>query len=348
MKYRIEHFGEHLATNYSKIILINDNDVCIELSDLGARILAFWVPVGSGKDLINIVDGYNSPEEVFKLRGYYLGSIIGRVAGRIKNGTFKLNNEVYYLDKNNGNHHLHGGTESIDLEKWSFYIKQTHNKISVIFELKDFDGHNGYPGNVSFQVIHSLNNQNEWSIEYKIETDKDTIINPTNHVYFNLSDNEEDILNHQLQIYADKFLPVDAEGIPTNEIGQPVVNTIFDFTEGKRIGDVVNQKNEQIILNKGIDHPFILNSGIREQVILTNPEKTIAISMITDAPSVVIYTFNDIQDIDLKRPAHHSIAIEAQSLPNAINFEKVPEEILLVKNEPFISSTIYKLKSNKF
>lgn len=343
MEYNVEVFGNHAGVKYSKIILTNDKQVSIELSDLGARILAFLVPNELGVEPVNIVDGYASVQEVFDLHDYYLGATVGRVAGRIANGQFTLGDQLIQLDKNAGVHHLHGGADAIDLEKWAFKIEKEANEISVVFELEDADGHNGYPGNMHFQVRHALNNENEWTITYNVTTDKETIVNPTNHVYFNLDDDRNGIVNHFLQIAADKYLPIDEQGIPTNERGVDVADTVFDFRREKRLADALKENTDQIQLAKGIDHPFILNPSKGAQLVISNPTKHLAISITTDAPSIVVYTFNYPMAIDEKRGLHHSIALEAQLLPNAINFDEVPEAICVSEDKPFYSETTYKL-----
>src|SRR5699024_11605102 len=125
--------------------------------------------------------------------------------------------------------HVHGGTDCIDLTKWDFRIKEVISVIWVVFELEDADGHNCYPGNMYFQVCHTLNNKNEWSITYYFTTDKTTIVNSTNHVYFNLDDEDDGIKNHFLQINADKYLPIDYQGIPINEKEANDEGSAFDF-----------------------------------------------------------------------------------------------------------------------
>ncbi|MCY7730570.1 aldose epimerase family protein [Aerococcus urinaeequi] len=343
MQHRILYFGDHNDIHYSKIILTNDQQVSITLTDLGARILAFLVPNEDRSKVLNIVDGYDSVQDIFDLHDYYLGATVGRVAGRIASGQFTLEGQSIQLDKNDGAHHLHGGTDAIDLKKWDFRIEEGNSEISVVFELEDADGHNGYPGNMYFQVCHTLNNKNEWSITYNITTDKTTIVNPTNHVYFNLDDEDDGIKNHFLQINADKYLPIDYQGIPINEKGANVEGSVFDFRKEKLIVEVLEEDTEQIQVAKGIDHPFILNENNEEQLKLSNSTNNLAISVVTDAACVVVYTFNYPKAMDSKRGLHHSVALETQSLPNAINFEKVPETIYVSEDRPFYSKTTYKL-----
>ena len=335
-------FGQYQEMTYHKIILENDHQVSIEVTDLGARIVGFNVPLASG-EMVNIVEGYQDAKEVFDLHSYYLGATVGRVAGRIADGQFSLNGETVYLDQNEGKNHLHGGETSIDLDQWNYTIGEDDESVFVTFEWTDPDGRNGYPGNVTFKVTHRLTNNNAWIIDYDVETDKETIVNPTNHVYFNLNANHETILNHQLQIQASRYMPVDDSGLPINEEGKDVTNSIFDLINGRLLTDIINSDDEQIKAKGGLDHPFILDDNQAPSLSLSQPDNKLAVDIYTTAPSVIIYTMNGNDPNDRECQPHQAIAIETQFLPNAMNFSNVPEELIINPGKAFHSRTVYQL-----
>lgn len=341
MKYFIKKFGEWNDITFDEIIIENDNNQTISFTNYGARINR-WLP--NKKDESILLDNSHL-NDLVKNRQLYAGASIGRVAGRIKDGEFKLNNNDYKLKVNDGNNHLHGGDIGYDNQRWKYEVIQESEKISIKFRIIDKSEMNGYPGDIDVCIIHSFDNNNTWEIKYEATSNQDTLFNPTNHVYFNLNDNNnESILNHQLTINADDYLPIDKSGLPLGKV-TGVRGTPFNFKNEKKIREIFNRHDEQISLVNGLDHPFVLNNNKKNKAdaIVECKETNKKIMVSTDMPSMVIYTLNKGKEFELN--THSGIALETQVEPNAIN-EKKFNNILLKKNKLFRSVTSYKLIQN--
>ena len=314
-------FASYKSRDIVSIKLENSKGNSISLINLGARINKFLVKREDGK-FDNIILGYDNIKDMLYARSYFYGASIGRVGGRISKASFNIDNINYNLDKNDGKNHLHGGKNGYDLRIWDYEIKNQKDCAKVIFSLKDKSlGEIYYPGNIDIKIIHSFNEDDVWTIEYKYKTDQTTIANPTNHVYFNLNgNNSQNILNHELRIKANNYVSVDKEGIPISI--ESVANTPYDLNDFKKIEDIVNTSHYEIINNKGLDNPFILNQN-SNQLILKNPSNRRKISLSTDRPSLVVYTHGKIGE-NIKvwgnnvRP-YSGIALETQYLPDSIN-----------------------------
>lgn len=332
MKYVEKNIGDFKGQDVYEIKLINDCGNSISFWTLGARINRFDI-----KDIGNIVMSYKNVKELVNNRNYYFGATIGRVAGRISAGKFELNGKSYRLVTNEGANHLHGGINGYDLRNFSYKIVDDKSEIKIIFSLMDKETHNYYPGNLEFEVIHSFNNNNEWIVEYRAMADKDTLINPTNHVYFNLNGKKSTINNHLLRIPADKILETKEDGIP---IGgkESIKNTDIDFTDFRNLSEVFASDHPEILKYGGLDTPFLLNG---ENLILYSPDTKIRLNISTDRDSAIIYTLNKVdKDSNMDLLIHQAIAIETQSLPDAINHDDFGN-IVLKKDERFYSTTKY-------
>lgn len=343
MKVTIQNFGEHNGLKYDEIIIEEESKFRISFLDLGARINSWCIPDGNG-EYESIILGYDDARHAFNGAEYYYGATIGRVAGRIKDGSFELKNQAYELSKNDDNHHLHGGYNSIDLQKWDYSIEESEDQIDVVFQITDEEGHNGYPGTLQIEVIHTVTKDNEWTITYKAETDASTLFNPTNHVYFNLNGNvQETIKNHRIQLNADVYLPVDDENIPTGEL-RDVEGSPFDLRKGPLFGDLLQSEDEQFNLHKGFDHPFLLNKTSDYQGKVSVPEINRHLYFQTDEPSVVIYTQNytpyetNIWGGQLQK--YSGLTLETQKEPDAINHSNFTP-IVLEPNQVYRSRTKY-------
>lgn len=342
LKITCQNFGE-TAILYS---LTNDNGLTMNVTNLGARIVDLIVPI-NGEER-NIVLGFESAEEYLE-KDIYFGATIGRVAGRIKHGTFTIDNQDYQLPVNPENGHtLHGGSESFERKFWESEIKETNEQISVIFSYLSNDGENGFPGELKASVTYSLTNQNEWIIDYYATTDQPTLYNPTNHVYFNLTgDVTQSVAQHELLVDADRFAVVSEDTTATGEL-RSVKDTPFDFRQFKTVDQVFQTNYEQNSLVDGLDHPFILNNtGFdRPQAIVTAPEKELSVEMYTDRPAVVIFTAqfgNDGPDVrGNKLVSHGGITLETQVSPGAPEFDGFGD-IVLSPQKPYKSRTIYKI-----
>lgn len=340
MDYTITSFGQAHDKEYD-LITITNKDVTVSFSNLGARINQWQI----GTD--NIILGFDNPEEAIRAKGYYYGATIGRVGGRISQGSFTMDGTGYQLAQNEGQNHLHGGPNGFDLKTWGYEIQEDEDAIHIDFSLIDEDGNNGYPGKMIIHVIHSYYTDNRWTITYKAQSDKDTLFNPTNHVYFNLNGTpSEPIINHHLQIVADEYVEVQADGIPLQR--SSVDNSAFDLRHGPLIEEQFKLIDPQLQLKDGYDHPFVLRDEAKDtsRIILAQKELNRSIEVTTDRDAVVVYTHNvispamDIWQVPLQK--YSGIALEAQTLPDAINHDDFGDSVLR-KGQEFYSQTSYKL-----
>lgn len=284
-----------------KIYTLENKFLKVEFLNLGAIIKKIEF-----KDK-NIVLGYEDIEK-YRENPAYLGAVIGRTAGRIKDGLLKLDNTEYQLDKNNNGNTLHGGKNSISHRFWN--VQNIEN--GLCFSIKSSNLDNGYPANIEIKVSYILNN-NELFIKYFVTTDNLTYLNLTNHSYFNLSgDSDNTIYEDILKIDSNYLIGINENSIPCETIN--LDNNIFDFREDKKLKEFFKADNEQkTIANNGIDHPYIFNKEIGKLEI-KNLESGIKMSVETNNPAVVIYTANYLQDIGFKK--HSAICFETQEVPN--------------------------------
>ena len=298
--------------NNIKVYTLENNFLKIEILNLGACIKKIEL---KDKNNIprNIVLGYDNLEEYIE-NPAYLGAIIGRTAGRIKDGILNIDGKEYNLSINNSTNTLHGGKNSISHRFWN--IEKLNNKI--ICTIKSPNLENGYPGNIDIKIEYILS-ENELEIKYYADTDRKTYLNLTNHSYFNLSgDYTNTIYEDILLINSDYFLGINENSIPTNLIS--LDNSIFNFRAPKKIKDFFSGDDEQKDLaNNGIDHPYILNN--KNAVIIKNENTGIKISVETDNPAVVIYTANYLNEIGFKK--HSAICFETQEAPNLFQDKKL-------------------------
>lgn len=345
MKVSIKPFGQFAGQTFDEIFIENKHGVVISFSDLGARINRWQVPTENGQ-LDDIILGYDSAEHAMAGRTYYYGATIGRIAGRIKHGNFYLNDQNYQLNINNNEHHLHGGADGFDIQKWSYEVVEADNKISVIFEYTEADGTSGFPATIFNRVTHSFDDDNNWTIDYLGKSDATTIYNPTNHVYFNLNGSQHpSIKNHIMEVKASKFLPTKADAIPTGEI-ESVDHTPFDLRTPTVFGDLFTSDHPQFRLVDGFDHPFVLDSDSPYALRIQQAETNRSVTVTTDRPVVVIYTHSavpvatQIWGHDLAPYA--GVAIETQAAPDAINRPQFGS-VTLEENDTFESTTSYHL-----
>jgi len=232
----------------------------VKISTYGATIVSLVVPDRNGKPA-DVVLGYDALED-YIAGEYYFGCIAGRYANRIAAGRFTLNGTDYRLATNDGDNHLHGGLRGFDKMVWQAREFEDKADIGLKLTYMSPDGEEGYPGNLACTVIYTLSAINELKIDYQATTDKPTIVNLTNHAYFNLAGaGSGDILNHELMINADRFTAVDGRLIPTGEL-RSVAGTPFDFTRPAAIGARINHDDEQLIPGKGYDHNWVLNQDV--------------------------------------------------------------------------------------
>lgn len=321
--------------------LTNKNVVEVSITNYGGIITSIAVPDREGK-AENIVLGVDTFEEYF--RGtYYFGAIIGRYSNRIKDARFSIDDELFELQANDGNNHLHGGVTGFDKVVWAV-DPQTENSVTLSYLSKD--GEEGYPGNLNVQVTYSLNDKNELMITYKASTDQATPVNLTNHSYFNLSGDPEDlILDHELMIDADHYTPVNDELIPTGVIST-VDDTPFDFREAQTIGSRIN------LVEGGYDHNWILNrySGeVRLVATLYHADSGREMEVLTSEPGIQFYSGNFLDETLTGSKGeqfikHSGLCLETQHFPDSPNHPAFPST-LLMPGETYESTTIYRFSS---
>lgn len=295
----------------------------------------------------NICLGFRSLDDYLAYSPYF-GAFVGRVAGRIRNGSFWLDGKHYDLVKNAGVHQLHGGRPNFS--KTVFEVEETAN--SLIFFYKSPGFQNGYPGEVDVVMRYTLTEEDAWVIEYEADTDQPTLFNPTNHTYFNLSgDVKKSILKNELFVRSHAFACIDEELIPTGELRE-VFGTAFDFNEAKPIQSAILKGDQQLDLaSGGLDHGFVLEHERNQpDAILVDRDSGRGIKMETDAPAVVIYTGNtltgDYTVLGDKIRPFSGITFETQSLPDAIHHPHFGD-IVLRPGTPFYSKTIFRFFVNK-
>ncbi|WML42878.1 aldose epimerase family protein [Neobacillus sp. PS3-40] len=329
--------------NVYEYTLINDFGVEVSCLNYGCIITKILTPDNFG-NLENIVLRFESMGE-YEQNPPFLGAVIGRVAGRIKGAEFELDGKAYQLEKNEGENHLHGGNKGFNTVLWDAELIEGGSEIGVRFSYTSPDGEEGYPGVVSVHVNYLLSNNNELLIKYEAVTDQKTLLNLTNHTYFNLSGNaKRDVLEHSLTLDSNQFLELNEQLLPTG-VKLDAVNTVFDFQNGRLIkdGTVSNHPQNQLV-GKGYDHPFLLNSHHTGEIVLSDEVSGRKLIVETDQPSVVLYTGNSLtEDVTVngrKCKKHLGLCLETQGLPDAIHHPSFPT-IILDKGETYSAITKY-------
>lgn len=339
-----KQFGELDGKKITAYTLVNDRGMEVTSLDYGCIITNILAPDRNG-ELENVVLGFDTIEE-YRDYSPYFGAIVGRVAGRIKNAEFELNDTVYHLAKNDNGNHLHGGLQGFDKVLWKTETFHTADSVGLEFSYMSKDGEEGYPGNLNIKVTYTLNNTNELLIACTGETDQRTLINITNHTYFNLSGNaKRNILNHQLTLKSNQLVELDQELIPTGAILN-VENTPFDFRGGRKINDGVVSKNPQnILVGRGYDHPFLLAENQNGEIKLVDEESGRIVVVETNQPAVVLYTGNQLSaDFSIRgvRASNHlALCLETQGVPDSIHHPGFPS-IILEPGDTYRSETKYR------
>ena len=340
MKITKSDFGTTNNGENSQIYHIeNTSGAFIEVTDFGCRLVRIMVPDREGH-LTDVCIGLDTLADYEKDTCYF-GAVVGRVANRIKDGRFSLNGKEYQLATNDRTNHLHGGTIGYDSKVWEAKVKDD----KLVFTMHSPDGEEGYPGNLTLTVTYSWSEDNELSILYEASTDQDTLLNVTNHAYFNLNgEGNGDILSHELFIDADEITEVDDSQAPTG-ILLYVEGTPFDFRNIHSIDKMIGSDFEQLRKFGTYDHNFIINgTGLREAAILQSRESGIRMTCFTDQPGIQLYVSPKPLDVNGKggKPygSYSSLCLETQHFPDAINHEHFPS-IVLHPDEAFRSKTLY-------
>ena len=313
--------------NVTAYTIKNKSGMSATLINFGATIVKLEVPDKAG-NLRDVVLGYDD------IRGYeegetFFGAIIGRNANRICEGKVTLDGETYQMEQNDNENNLHSGPNGVDKKCWT--VLTNDDESSITFICKSNDMEQGLPGNVTMTVTYSITDDNEFIITYDAVSDKKTVINLTNHSYFNLNGHYKgDIENHELTLYADYYNPViDFKSIPTEE-NAPVEGTVFDFRTAKVIGKDIEADNEQLKFVGGYDHNFVVNGEtgeLRPFATVYSPESGICMDFSSDLTGTQFYSGNFVGDQVGKGGFNYhkrsGLCLEPQYIPNAMNF--IPE-----------------------
>ncbi len=325
--------------------LKNKNDLCVQITNFGGRVVALWVPDRDGH-FDDIVLGYPTPEGYLKGSGSYFGATIGRYGNRIARGQFILNDREYTLATNNNGNHLHGGIKGFNNVVWEA-TQVDGQTLELTYMSRDME--EGYPGNLQTTVVYQLTNNDELKIEYRATTDAPTPVNLTHHSFFNLHGaGNGAIKDHLVEINADNFTPVDSGLIPTGEMAQ-VEGTPMDFRQPTTIGSRIDSDFDQLKLGGGYDHNYVLNQGSDEMNFaarVLDPESGRVLEVFTNEPGMQFYTGNFLNGMDIGKndktyEYRSAFCMETQHFPDSPNHESFPSTILNPGQE-YYSVCVYK------
>lgn len=327
--------------------LTNGNGASVTLSSLGAGIVSVIVPDKDGK-MADVALGYENAAD-YIADGPCMGKTPGRYANRIAKGHFKIGNKEYTLATNNGPNALHGGPTGFMNRIWESEANGSHVK----FTYRSADGEEGYPGNLEATVVYSWNDRNELTIEYSAECDAKTVVNLTNHAYFNLDgEGSGNILGHELKLFASKYLPTDDTQIPTGELAD-VAGTPMDFLAGKAIGQDIEADFEPLKIGKGYDHCWVIDDwhkhALNRAAELSSPTSGRVLEVLTTQPGAQVYTGNWLTGCPAGKSGHEykdydGVAIECQGFPDAPNHKNFPCQ-LLGPGEKYEQTIVFRFKT---
>ncbi|QNN44395.1 aldose epimerase family protein [Pedobacter roseus] len=324
--------------------LTNKQGASVSITNYGGRIVSLMVPDKNNK-LTDVVLGYDSLGAYRKKGEPFFGALIGRYGNRIGKGKFTLDGKEYSLQLNDGVNTLHGGNDGFFSKVWD--AKQDGQKLELSYVSND--GEAGYPGKLDVKVTYTLTDDNALQIDYLATTDKATVVNLTNHAYFNLNgEGNNTILDHELTIDANAYTPVDSTLIPTGKL-QPVAGTAFDFNKAKTIGKSIEENDQQLKFGKGYDHNFVLthHDGKTPVAIVKSPVSGITLEVYTVEPGLQFYSGNFLTGADKdgkggkSYPHRSAFCLETQHFPDAPNHANFASTVLK-PGETYKTSTTYK------
>ncbi len=348
MAFSKEVFGQTQDGKTAYLYTItNNNGMTAKFTDFGANLVALEVPDRDGNPC-DVVLGFE------KLEGYFsnaanLGATIGRHANRIGGASFVLNGKTYELDKNDGRNNLHGGFDGYHKRLWETDTYEDELGQTIAFTLNSPDGDQGFPGNLEVQVRYIITDDNCVIIEYNGECDQDTVLNMTNHTYFNLSGHASGtILDHKVWIDADEFTYADEESIPNGEI-RKVEGTPMDFRVAKVVGDEIDADYDQLKYGSGYDHNWVLKTKEDEISLVASLESEVSgiyMETYTDLPGMQFYAGNFVNEQNygkngVKYGARSGLCFETQYFPNAINVPSFKQPVTKA-GEVYNTTTVYK------
>ena len=343
-----KQFGTTDDTEVYLYTLTNAHGMEVTITNYGGAVTAIKVPDRKG-DLGDVVLGYDTLAEYVKNPRYF-GAIVGRHANRIARGEFSLNGKTYRLARNNGPNHLHGGIKGFDKVVWDSQEETAQGEARLRLNYRSEDGEECYPGNLSAGVIYTLSSKSELRIDYRATTDQDTIVNLTNHSYFNLSGSDT-ILKHELMINADRFTPVADDLIPTGEIRE-VRNSPLDFTRSVSIGARINEQYDQLTFTGGYDHNFVLTKSDESLRLAGRAFESMSgriLEVLTTQPGIQFYSGNFLDGSIVGRGGtvykkYAGFCLEPQHFPDSPNQPAFPTTVLR-PGEEYRQTTVFRFSS---
>lgn len=352
--YAVGHYGSTRAGEVvSQVTLTNDRGMSVRIIGYGATVTDIVVPDASGQRK-NVALGLGSLADYEAKNGdYAFGAIVGRYAGRIANARFPIGGEEIRLTPNDGANALHGGPGALFTKVWSVAPFKRGQSVGAVLRYTSPEGEQGFPGKLVLTVTYTLQPDNALRIDYQARTDRPTVLNLTNHSYFNLAGADSGtVLNHKLQVTSDRLLETDAGGIPTGRFFK-VTGTPFDFREPRLIAAMIERPHSQMEGRRGFNHSWVLpfDGKLRLAARLSDPVSGRVLEVLTREPSLVVYTGNWFSGRDRGAQGtlyreHDGIALETQHLPDSPNRPEFPSTVLK-PGEVFRSTTIYRFSTSK-
>jgi len=322
----------------------------LTVSDIGAAVVSLFTKNHAGK-FEDVVLGYDKEEDYLNDTAY-LGTVVGRYANRIAGDTVVIDNIPYKLAVKEGGYHLHGGVSGFNKKRFQVSAFENQNSSGYIFEYNSPHLEEGFPGTLSLKVIYTLDDNNNWIIEYKAVSDRTTLINLTQHAYFNLSGRPDTTIDdHELKINSPYYLPVNEKQVPTGVFAN-VSGTPFDFRAFKKIGAHINQSDRQLQLSNGYDHSWVLEKehtqNLKHAATVKEPKSGRVLQVYTTEPAVHFYSGNFLDDVQGKEGIIYNkrsgFCLETQHFPDAPNHAAFPSTILNAHQE-FYSKTVYQFST---
>jgi aldose 1-epimerase len=339
------------GTKVEAVTLTNGAGLSARIMTLGATLQSLIVPDKAGhKD--DVVLGYDTAQE-YLTRPNFFGASVGRYANRIAKGKFALDGKTYTLATNDGPNSLHGGTKGFDKRMWKIDSVSSGPEAKVVLSYVSADGEEGFPGEMKVTATYSLNEQNELKLEYRATTSKPTVLNLTNHSYFNLSGNDaRDVMGNLVTLHAERFTPVDATLIPTGE-RRAVAGSPFDFRTPHRVGERIRDaRDQQIRYGRGYDHNFIVDGAagtLRPAAVVTEPVSGRTMEMRVTAPGIQFYTGNFLDGTFFGKSARayrqgDAICLEPGVFPDSPNHADFPSA-RLNPGQSYVNTIVYKFSA---
>jgi aldose 1-epimerase len=339
-------FGVTAAGEAADLFTLAAGGLEVSISNYGGTVTSIKTPDRAG-NIADVVLGFDSIDGYLKA-GFFPGATIGRYDNRIGKCRFVLNGVEYKLYKNNGENSLHGGKKGFDKVVWSAR-EIPGDEPALELRYLSVDGEEGYPGNLSARVLFTVTKQGELRVDYEALTDKDTVVNMTNHAYFNLAgEGAGQIVDHEMQLNATRFTPVDGGLIPTGEL-RPVVGTPFDFQTPTPIGARIGQDDEQLKLGGGYDHNFVIDGDagmLRKAALVWDPKSGRTLEVLTTEPGTQLYTGNFLDGTSVGKSGkpyeyRTGFCLETQKYPDTPNHPDFPTAVLRA-GEKFVSTSLYR------